>query len=101
MAKLWWDEETWTADDVDVLGTHEHATDFPVAEFQATAMGPDRAKLAAAAPEMARLLLALEWAGNIGQGGYGCAECSGEARHKKHYPDCALLAVLRKAGVLT
>jgi hypothetical protein len=56
-----------------------------------------RARLAACAPEMARLLLSIEWDGVL-----GCPVCSsyppltGTAGHKQ---GCALAAVLRKAGV--
>lgn len=62
----------------------------------------DRARLASAAPEMARVLLAIEWSG----GGDGdCPSCRGDryygtnAHPAGHAPDCALDAALRKAGV--
>ena len=84
-AKVW--EETWEPDEVE----------------------PDqaeRAKLAAAAPEMARLLLELQHH----PAGYeyepecpvcGMAEkCDRKSWPTAHVADCRLLAVLRKAGVL-
>lgn len=62
-----------------------------------------RAKLAAAAPEMARALLAIEWEGNI-QDEAGCPECGALVRTtmrpgKVHLDDCSIDAALRKAGV--
>ena len=53
-------------------------------------------RLAATAPEMARVLLAVEWDGGT------CPSCGGTRdRHEDdgHADDCALDAVLRKAGV--
>lgn len=63
----------------------------------------DRAQLAAAAPEMARLLIEVQWAGVLtyqyeGGGDPCCPVCEGE--EPRHEPDCKLVAVLRKAGVL-
>jgi hypothetical protein len=58
------------------------------------------ARLAAAAPEMARLLLEKQW----GDRGW-CLWCDGidpadtTCRGEGHAADCALVAVLRKAGV--
>jgi hypothetical protein len=97
MDKPWWDEETWRADDLDVLGTHEHCDDFPVAEVQGTSMGLERAKLAAAAPEMARMLVELEWSGS--EQVHQCASCFAY-KHEGHADNCRLVAVLRKAGVV-
>lgn len=66
-----------------------------------------RAKLAAAAPAMARLLLSLEWAGAYTTdtgGGDGepmqptCLTCEKERSHG-HAPDCRWLAVMQAAGV--
>lgn len=62
-----------------------------------------RAKLAAQAPAMARLLRDLEWTGSLGQGSFGCTLCGVCAdwnRDPEHREDCALAAVLRAAGVL-
>lgn len=70
------------------------------------------ARLAAAAPDMARLLLELEWSGYEPDWGAGkCMSCGAiqpleydaAARTKDtsggtHKPDCRLVAVLRKAG---
>lgn len=61
----------------------------------------ERMKLAACGPEMARMLLALEW-DEPGDGGI-CRVCSGrkwtDGLPKEHEPDCAWLALMRKAGV--
>lgn len=101
--KVW--EETWEADEDRVWDPKERVT---------IAFGPmaeDAAKLCAAAPEMARLLLKLEWRGAYQVGiGDGCDSCCPDCEmpapilvHEKshlHAPDCELAAVLRKAGVL-
>ncbi len=62
-----------------------------------------RARLASAAPEMARVLLALEWTGVAHEELPACIVCgylpdlpNPEDGHK---PDCALVAALRKAGL--
>jgi hypothetical protein len=70
------------------------------------AYGPldtETAKLIAAAPDMARLLLELEWRGGemVGSGyefAICCPSCGGE-EEPGHRPDCKLLAALRKAGL--
>lgn len=117
-------EETWRAGpDYDAV----HVSDDDQLDMRYgrdDAMG--RCRLAAAAPEMARMLLDLEWAGS--EWDYGgsdpCCPCCGErAPQKVHFPavrvdaytrteardevlygkhsdDCKLVAVLRKAGVL-
>lgn len=76
-----------------------------------------RAKLAAAAPEMARLLLEVQWASQEGDEGAlspQCLFCEAYANARwevpgdvtsrllrdDHKPDCKLIAVLRKAGVI-
>lgn len=51
----------------------------------------EHARLAACAPEMARMLLALEWA----DGGARCPVCGG----LQHAADCAWLLLMRKAGL--
>lgn len=95
-------EETWKAhwdSDYSVnLRTTEGRT---VGTFGAG--GPEgvaRAELAAAAPDMARVLLAVEWAGRSSQGGDDgmCPACD-RWKERGHMPDCALDAALRKAGV--
>jgi hypothetical protein len=63
----------------------------------------DRAQLASVAPEMVRLLLSVEWdvEGFDSRGdssGFVCLFCANGADHG-HAGDCALDAVLRKAGV--
>jgi hypothetical protein len=93
MTKPW--EETWEWNGEDVRD--------PVARV-AVLRGPtsdEVGKLAAAAPEMARLLLSLEWADghwSVNHRGGGCLSC-GSARDEGHREDCRLVAVLRKAGV--
>lgn len=61
-----------------------------------------RGKLAACAPEMARLLLESEWSGWNEEGydpcGDVCQFCQANMRDG-HAPDCALDTVLRKAGI--
>lgn len=109
MSKPVWEDETWRADDLLVLGTHEHCDDYPVAEISGTALGPERAKLAAAAPEMARMLFMWARCGHE----WECPSCERDLftkegdpadfpplRVEAHEPDCRLIAMLRKAGVI-
>lgn len=56
-----------------------------------------RAKLLAAAPDLARALLEVEWAED--ETGPYCPSCL-RWRKKGHADDCATAAALRKAGVL-
>jgi hypothetical protein len=64
-----------------------------------------RARLAAAAPDLARALLAVEWAAEHPAVGAHCPMCNGfppgvaEASPGGHRAGCALDAALRKAGV--
>lgn len=66
-----------------------------------------RGRLAAAAPDMARVLLAIEWGVDRAEYGGACPSCDcfnpdGDAPlgyAKGHEPACALDAALRKAGV--
>lgn len=101
-------EETWRWNGLhplDVFGPDGGDLLFEGAVIRNDSDGPERAKLAAAAPEMARLLLELEWAdprnhwSDDGANSNGCCVC-GEYKKDGHKPDCALVAVLRKAGVL-
>ncbi len=75
--------------------------------FRGTFDEEDAARLAAAAPAMARLLLKLEWLWREGSERHRCPSCDGEATHASkpwrggHAPDCELATVLRAAGVLT
>lgn len=91
--KVW--EEEWAANwDVDYAVTLERNG----ARFgTVSAGGPDgvlRARLAAAAPDMACVLLAVEWSSES-----ACPICQAYEYEGKHKPDCALDAALRKAGV--
>lgn len=56
------------------------------------------ARLAAAAPELVRALLAVEWVDG-GDWGPLCAWC-GNGRDEPHSDACARQAALRKAGVI-
>lgn len=112
MTKPW--EETWEAEAhgnacecssrVRLVGDSTEGGELFFANDGARAVAMHaRLKLAAAAPEMARMLDRLEWTANLGQNTYGCGICSREvsrtAKRSEHYPDCELLALLRKAGV--
>lgn len=101
MTKPW--EETWEA-----LGPHVGTADEEIlrstTEHEPTAWA--RARLAAAAPDMVRVLLEMEWKplGTCpGCGGLGEAipdnPMTGPVAATGHRPDCALDAALRKAGV--
>lgn len=60
----------------------------------------ERLVLAVAAPDMARVLLDIEWSGGD-DGGY-CPACQGVEHHVSspgHRPACTLDAALRKAGI--
>lgn len=113
-------EETWSVRD-DTAGEHDvHVEWGPDSHGRILAEErPDygdslgRARLAAAAPEMARLLLEKEWSGGdvnyaTGSGRMWlpkCLVCGGVKAHPQagssgHRKDCRLVAVLRKAGVL-
>ena len=56
-----------------------------------------RARLAVCAPEMARLLLSIEW-GNPRLPEVGCPVCTREESEGEHTHDCRLDALLRRAG---
>ena len=55
------------------------------------------ARLAAAAPDLARALLELEWTGP--EAHRQCPSC-GASDVRGHYDECTLAAALRKAGVI-
>jgi hypothetical protein len=70
------------------------------------------AKLMAAAPELARVLVAVEWLGDSDRHGPYCVACNGlqpctenasapvyYGARIGHYPECTLLAALVKAGL--
>lgn len=64
-----------------------------------------RARLAAQAPAMARLLLAVEWSASVDLGDElePCCPCCHKMHHNgsgTHATDCELVTVLRDAGVL-
>lgn len=108
-----WQNEEWTYDP-DMVGGHEPDDwrAIPVVECgsgrlehhidRSTDDARARLRLAAAAPDMARLLV------DIGQVDYGkpCPVCREDVRSpgagtydSDHADDCRLVAVLRKAGV--
>lgn len=100
--KVW--EETWTADSGRVY--LDDASSYRVAVFDrrdpdvrsADLVDQDyaAARLASAAPDMARQLLALEWGGAHLMA--MCPQCQGLQRNG-HHRDCELAAAFRKAGV--
>lgn len=95
-------EETWvpTDENVTMLG---HAGDqfvVFVSPDEDDANSSARAKLAASAPRMARLLLKLEWGemdGNWSDATY-CRACLSR-QDEGHEPACEWLATMREAGV--
>jgi len=114
-------EENWIAEEGDVItSSGECIFDESDCGVASKAVHEPRASLASAAPDMARVLLSLEWSGRldyVGDGGYNCCpSCGGvapedagshDARHDVsrgrnvvgHRDDCAWDAALRKAGV--
>lgn len=131
MTKPW--EETWVVQRyvvelADDEGHHIGQFIDDEAEHTNASIDRDRARLAAAAPDMARLLLAMQWAGCTGSPpGDGCsaacAECGAEPPSTtivpphtginrgdeplrivhsdgRHESGCEWARVLRKAGVI-
>lgn len=105
-------EHTWHVDESGTLIRDER--DYRIAETIELDIPPQEqsnARLAAAAPEMARLLLELEWGGEPVRAIAGpiatCPSCLGMRPQLSrdagprggHRKDCRLIAVLRKAGV--
>lgn len=89
-------EETWEAD-VGNFGCGKVVGDSIYAEDGCAAdVSYDAARLASAAPEMARLLCEMSWPNNDRCPAPTCHGIAGE-----HTPDCPLIAVLTKAGLLT
>lgn len=109
MTKPW--EETWTVGDLssveDALGRTVAITEWRRERDSETEL-PDRpevARVLAAAPDLVRALLAVEWTWREGSERLRCAACDGEEPHESkpwrggHTPTCATDAALRKAGV--
>ena len=114
--KVW--EETWVANrnmvDLGEPGCGPNLGSFNSDLDETDPMcDRNRANLAAAAPEMARLLLELEWGGSAWDYGGSketCLTCSAMAGSKfsdgatmrepdQHETDCRWLALMKKAGV--
>lgn len=109
MAKPW--EETWCADSGRVYMDDEAS--YRVAVFdrrdpeakssELVELDYASARLAAASPEMARLLLDLEWVSLENE--VWCPSCSAVERwdtprpKREHTVDCRWLAVAKKAGL--
>ena len=105
MAGPW--EEEWTWHDATYPNSgHSGYVAFPAGRMAiqydpanySQSEGAARGRLAAAAPEMARMLLELEWISTYET--IDCRICGGEKTAGGHEPDCKLVAVLTKAGVL-
>ncbi len=61
-----------------------------------------RARIAACAPELARLILEAEWAGGHFDGSAQCPWCGAEqgtAPHGPHEADCSFVTLCVKAGL--
>lgn len=125
--KVW--EEDWMLDPEAELPNAHRYTGHPAkilfkpknrggGQFLGSFSGPqdehsvdiDRARLAACAPEMARMLVELEWSGGYEYGQDSgvdacCPSCMADAPSPAlgisgvHKLDCRLIALLRKAGV--
>jgi hypothetical protein len=106
-------EETWEADaearhlhyngaNVLVPGGQIRLGEEHETWWEATEADVDRARLIAAAPEMARLLLELQDFEGAGCVACGHVSCGDETckDHEPHSANCPIVAVLRKAGVL-
>lgn len=92
--------EEWLADGRTLrLNADDAAHTLAVFEWHGSQINLERARLAAAAPAMARLLLSRVDNADPGRDAvnFYCFACS---RGGSHDPDCELIAVLRAAGVL-
>lgn len=94
-------QESWFEHDGDVWNGSDHIMSVRAPDCS-DAEAAQRGRLAAAAPEMARLLLELQ-DGHCVPVGYdnhhACVFCDSPGPDVKHEQDCKLMAVLRKAGV--
>lgn len=99
-------EETWTAHPDNgrlIVVVAEFPDDHGVA-LALDASHMDRARLAAAAPELVRALLAVEWRGWSTVDMACCPSCEAlkhVAVARKHAPACTLDTALTKAGLAT
>lgn len=100
-------EETWTLDPKEAgvvlcpVPIHEEQRNHILMAPINGEPGDSRAKLAACAPEMARMLLALEVDSLDGDEYPACPVCGGTVSQKKafHFSACAIDGLLKKAGV--
>lgn len=94
-------DETWEAEPNGDVGISGPVHDQCIFE----GLDPERAKLAAAAPDLYRALLAVQWSGWETFGGDGLESCcpscgalgTGSGVLEKHKYECALDAALKKA----
>lgn len=100
MTKPW--EETWAVEREDLIaddGTRSLAPWWNVSRSATSLVGTEfreeAAKLVAAAPDMARVLLDIEWSAEEGRFCPSCLHGRGEG----HSDACALKAALMKAGL--
>ena len=93
MTKPW--EETWTVRDGEVAYRVVNEAGDVVLPGP---MRQDDAELAAAAPDLVRALLAVEWVHGIRQIAATCPACMAEIA-LDHAKNCPIDAALRKAGV--
>jgi hypothetical protein len=99
-------DETWEARSYVLVVTNREDAPYIIGRFAQWEPDIDheeaRAKLAAEAPLMARMLRSLEWVGD-GGGTPVCGSCN-IAKYgpglieNEHYPDCAWLALMRRIG---
>lgn len=89
--------ETWSMCGSDEV-SNEHGT---IATFGSEEGDHERARLASAAPDMARVLLALIDPERLDEEGRraGCPTCGVDTGFESCLPDCALTAALRRAGL--
>ncbi len=96
-------EQTWEAAyDGAIVLPHDGGGQYVIARVVPLGVPPqedDNARLIAAAPDLTRVLLAVEWVSTHRYNeGFWCPTCKG-AKQIGHDADCALEAALRKAGV--
>lgn len=95
-------DETWEALGERVVRADEERTWlFAAIPIDAPESGKARARMAAAAPEMLKMLRSLEWSGSDISGYAECPSCQrtkDPVFNEEHRADCAIAALIRKAG---